>query len=38
MTLDGTLYVDRAGKPWMVYAHEWIQKVDGTMEAIPLTR
>ena len=20
----------------MVYAHEWIQKVDGTMEAIPL--
>jgi glycosyl hydrolase family 43 len=36
MTLDGTLYVDRTGKPWMVYAHEWIQKVDGTMEAIPL--
>ena len=22
MTLDGTLYVDPAGKPWMVYAHE----------------
>ena len=38
MTLDGTLYVDRAGTPWMVYAHEWIQKVDGTMEAIPLKR
>jgi beta-xylosidase len=37
MTLDGTLYVDRAGKPWMVYGHEWLQKVDGTMEAIPLT-
>jgi beta-xylosidase len=37
MTLDGTLYVDRAGRPWMVYAHEWIQKVDGTMEAIPLS-
>lgn len=36
MTLDGTLYVDRAGKPWMVYAHEWIQKIDGTMEAVPL--
>jgi beta-xylosidase len=36
MTLDGTLYVDRAGKPWMVYAHEWIQKGDGTMEAVPL--
>lgn len=36
MTLDGTLYQDRAGKPWMVYAHEWLQKLDGTMEALPL--
>jgi beta-xylosidase len=36
MTLDGTLYVDPAGKPWLVYAHEWIQKTDGTMEAVPL--
>lgn len=37
MTLDGTLYVDRAGRPWMAYAHEWLQKVDGTLEAIPLS-
>jgi hypothetical protein len=37
MTLDGTLYVDPAGKPWMVYAHEWAQKIDGTMEAVPLS-
>ena len=36
MTLDGTLYVDPTGRPWMVYAHEWIQKVDGTIEAVPL--
>lgn len=36
MTLDGTLYLDRQGAPWMVYAHEWIQKGDGTMEAVPL--
>ena len=36
MTLDGTLYVDRAGKPWMVYAHEWLQVTDGKMEAVPL--
>ncbi|MBW8782515.1 MAG: family 43 glycosylhydrolase [Verrucomicrobia bacterium] len=36
MTLDGTLYVDPMGKPWMVYAHEWVQKIDGVMEAIPL--
>ncbi|MBP5942333.1 glycoside hydrolase family 43 protein [Streptomyces acidiscabies] len=37
MALDGTLYVDPAGQPWMVYAHEWLQTVDGTMEAIRLT-
>ncbi len=36
MTLDGTLFLDRDGRPWMVYAHEWVQKVDGTMEAVPL--
>jgi beta-xylosidase len=36
MTLDGTLYIDRTGKPWMVYAHEWLQVTDGTMEAVPL--
>lgn len=37
MTLDGTFYVDPAGQPYMIYAHEWMQKQDGTMEAIPLT-
>lgn len=36
MTLDGTLYVDEAGKPWSVYAHEWLQTLDGTIAAIPL--
>jgi hypothetical protein len=36
MTLDGTLYVDPQGKPWLVYAHEWLQQGDGTMEAMPL--
>ena len=36
MTLDGTLFLDRSGKPWMVYAHEWLQRIDGTMEAVPL--
>lgn len=36
MTLDGTFYVDPAGAPWMIYAHEWVQILDGTMEAIPL--
>jgi len=36
MTIDGTFYTDPQGKPWMVYAHEWVQKIDGTIEAIPL--
>jgi beta-xylosidase len=35
MTLDGTLYIED-GVPWMVYAHEWLQTIDGMMEAIPL--
>ncbi|KQS51875.1 MULTISPECIES: glycoside hydrolase family 43 protein [unclassified Sphingomonas] len=36
MTLDGTLYVDPAKRPWMIYAHEWVQTGDGTIEAVPL--
>ena len=36
MSLDGTLYVED-GKPYMVYAHEWIQLVDGNMEAIQMS-
>ena len=35
MTLDGTLYVED-DVPYMVYAHEWIQMLDGTMEAVRL--
>ncbi len=34
MTLDGTLFIDEEDQPWMVYAHEWIQKIDGTIEAV----
>lgn len=37
MTLDGTLYVDPDGQPWMVYCHEWVQVIDGTFEAVKLT-
>lgn len=35
--LDGTLFVDELGQPWMVFCHEWVQIVDGEMCAIPLT-
>ncbi|QAY68977.1 glycoside hydrolase family 43 protein [Xylanimonas protaetiae] len=36
-TLDGTLHVDPAGRPWMVFCHEWQQVGDGTVEAMRLT-
>lgn len=36
--LDGTLYVDGAGEPWIVYCHEWLQVTDGRMIAQRLTR
>ena len=35
MTLDGTFRVED-GTPYMVYAHEWLQVLDGTMEAVAL--
>ena len=36
MALDGTLAIDADGSPWMIYAHEWVQLFDGTMEAMRL--
>ena len=35
--LDGTLYVDKAGKPYMIFCHEWVQIGDGEMCVMPLT-
>jgi len=34
--LDGTLYVED-GVPYMVFCHEWLQAVDGTICAMPLS-
>ena len=34
--LDGTLYVDKEGLPWMVFCHEWVQVHDGEIWAMPL--
>jgi hypothetical protein len=36
MALDGTLFLED-GQPYIVYAHEWIQTLDGTMEAMRLS-
>lgn len=34
--LDGTLYVDRQGKPWMIFCKEWLQVGDGQICAVPM--
>lgn len=35
--LDGTLYIEADGTPYMVFCHEHIQIIDGTIEYMPLT-
>lgn len=35
-TLDGTFWVE-GNTPYMIFCHEWMQTVDGTMEMIQLT-
>jgi hypothetical protein len=35
-TLDGTYWVDKDGKPYMVYCYEWLQNNNGTIEKIEL--
>jgi beta-xylosidase len=35
-TLDGTFWVDKDGKPYMVYCYEWLQNWNGTIEKIEL--
>lgn len=37
-TLDGTLFVDSSGRPYMIYCYEWIQNVKGTMEVVALKK
>lgn len=33
MCLDGTLYIDKHKKPWIIYAHEWLEAKDGRVLA-----
>jgi len=35
--LDGTMYVSKDGKPYMVFCHEWVQVGDGEICAVELT-
>lgn len=36
MALDGTLFVED-GIPYMVFCHEWVQLIDGTIDVVQLT-
>ncbi|OMF37120.1 glycoside hydrolase [Paenibacillus sp. FSL H8-0548] len=36
-SLDGSLYVDQAKQPWMVFCHEWQQTADGEICAMKLS-
>lgn len=35
-SLDGTLFIDKNGKPWLVFCHEWVQVSDGQICAVQL--
>jgi beta-xylosidase len=35
-TLDGTFWLDKDGKPYMIYCYEWLQNWNGTIEKIEL--
>ena len=35
--LDGTLYISKAGEPYIVFCREWLQVTDGEMYALKLT-
>src|SRR5690625_1952327 len=36
-SLDGTLFIDDEGKPWMVFCHDWVQVGDGEICAMRLS-
>ena len=35
-TLDGTFWIDKDQKPYLLYCHEWVQNQNGTVERIEL--
>lgn len=37
MTLDATFWVEDS-QPWIIYSHEWVQIIDGRMEAMKLSK
>jgi len=37
MSLDGTLYVDEDNQPWLIFCHEHVQILNGTVNAVRLS-
>lgn len=37
LSLDGTLFIDAAERPWMVFCHEWLQVTNGEICAVRLS-
>lgn len=37
LSLDGHLFVDTAGTPWLVFCHEWVQVKDGEICVVRLS-
>ena len=37
MALDGTLFIDKNKKPWIIYCHEWLEVGDGEVVAQQLS-
>lgn len=35
--IDGTLYVDEEGNPWMAFVHEWVDEGEGSMCVVRLS-
>lgn len=35
--LDGTLYIAKNGKPYMIFCHEWVQITEGTVCAVEMS-
>lgn len=33
MCIDGSLYIDKEGNPWLIYCHEWVEVNDGKIYA-----
>lgn len=35
--LDGSLFIDRSGRPWMIFCREWLEVADGRIYAVRLS-